>query len=95
MKTRKQKISSGMVLASFLLVLLGFPIKAVGAEEQKPDLEKGARLWKQNCIRCHNLRRPPERSDRQWEIIMAHMRLRGYLTGDEASTILEFMKATN
>ncbi len=55
----------------------------------------GARAWVQNCMRCHNVRDPQERSDREWEIIVHHMRVRANLTADEHRLILEFLKAAN
>ncbi len=55
----------------------------------------GAKLWAQNCIRCHNIRNPVSLSDRQWEIVLHHMRVRANLTADEHALILEFLKAAN
>ncbi len=55
----------------------------------------GAQLWAQNCIRCHNIRNPASLSDRQWEIVLHHMRVRAGLTADEHALILEFLKAAN
>lgn len=55
----------------------------------------GAQVWAQNCMRCHNLRRPRERSDREWEVIVHHMRVRANLTAEEHRLILGFLKAAN
>ncbi len=67
-----------------------------GAPVAVPPMRKdGARAWAQNCMRCHNVRDPQERSDREWEIIVHHMRVRGNLTADEHRLILEFLKAAN
>ncbi len=55
----------------------------------------GARLWEQNCIRCHTLRLPEERSDAEWEVIVHHMRVRANLTGQEGRAITRFLKAAN
>ncbi len=59
------------------------------------NLRAGALLWSQNCARCHNLRNPRERSDRQWDIIVHHMRVRGNLTAEEHRLILAFLQASN
>lgn len=77
-----------------LLALAAAVGSAVG-QEPKPDLKKGAQLWSQNCARCHNMRPPDERSDRGWEIVVTHMRLRANLTGQDARAILEFLKSAN
>ena len=55
----------------------------------------GARMWGQNCMRCHNLRPPRERSDREWDIIGHHMRVRANLTAREHRAIVTFLKAAN
>ena len=55
----------------------------------------GARTWVENCMRCHNLREPHERSDREWEIIVHHMRVRANLTAEEHRLILDFLKSAN
>lgn len=77
------------------LLVLSAAVWPAGGQERKPDLKKGAELWSQNCARCHNLRPPDERSDRGWEIIVAHMRLRANLTGADARAIEEFLKSGN
>lgn len=60
-----------------------------------PRRKDGARAWAQNCMRCHNARDPQERSDREWEVIVHHMRVRANLTADEHRLIVEFLKAAN
>ncbi|MCH8866902.1 MAG: cytochrome c [Proteobacteria bacterium] len=60
-----------------------------------PMRKDGARAWAQNCMRCHNIRDPQERSDREWETIVHHMRVRANLTAEEHRLILEFLKAAN
>ena len=55
----------------------------------------GALVWAQNCMRCHNLRPPRERSDREWDIIVHHMRVRAGLTADEYRLIRQFLQSAN
>lgn len=64
------------------------------AEAQVVD-PGGARLWRENCIRCHTLRLPDERSDAEWDVIVHHMRVRANLTGEEARLITRFLKSAN
>ena len=56
---------------------------------------RGAQLWTDNCIRCHNIRPPKSLSDKKWEIVMMHMRVRASLTGEEQRQILRFLQAAN
>lgn len=55
----------------------------------------GAQLWADNCMRCHNYRQPLERSDREWDTIVHHMRVRANLPAEQARLILRFLKAAN
>jgi hypothetical protein len=52
-----------------------------------------ARVWAENCGRCHNLRSPREFDYDQWEVIVHHMRIRATLTEDECRAVLKFLKA--
>ena len=54
-----------------------------------------AKLWAQNCSRCHNMRPAKTFSDAQWDVIVHHMRVRGNLTGQEARAIGAFLKEAN
>jgi cytochrome c5 len=51
-----------------------------------------AQIWSQTCNRCHNTRSPDSYSGREWAIVMTHMRVRGYLTGDDQRAILDFLQ---
>ena len=64
-------------------------------DEASLAITGGAQLWAENCIRCHNIRNPASLSDRQWEIVLHHMRVRANLTTQEHELILEFLKAAN
>ncbi|WP_246539933.1 c-type cytochrome [sulfur-oxidizing endosymbiont of Gigantopelta aegis] len=59
------------------------------------DLNNGAKVWAQVCVRCHNLREPSEFSDYEWKAIITHMRVRAGLTGKDARDILAFISASN
>ena len=59
-----------------------------------PDLNNGAKVWAQACVRCHNLRQPAELSDYDWKVSMTHMRVRAGLTGKDARDITAFIMAS-
>ena len=46
-------------------------------------------------MRCHNMRSPSTYTDAQWDVVVLHMRVRGYLTAKEARAIEEFLKASH
>lgn len=68
---------------------------AVGADEEKIDLARGASLYSDNCGRCHNPRGPSEFSDANWPLIVTHMRVIAGLPGEQARAIEAFLRASN
>lgn len=74
-----------------LTVLLAAPSSRARAD----DHARGARLYAENCGRCHNPRGPGEFSDREWPLIITHMRVIGLLPGDQARAIEAFLRASN
>ena len=78
-------------------------VKGAGAtsEEDEPAVTAtvspagGAKAWADNCMRCHNIRRPNLRSDREWAVIVHHMRVRANLTAAEHRSIVRFLQAAN
>jgi hypothetical protein len=58
-----------------------------------PNNRGNAQLWSQTCNRCHNPRSPDSYNANEWAIVMTHMRIRGYLTGQEQRAILDFLQS--
>jgi mono/diheme cytochrome c family protein len=58
-------------------------------------LSTGARVYSDNCGRCHNPRAPGEFSDRAWSVIVHHLHARGYLTAGDTVAVLVFLRASN
>ncbi len=52
-----------------------------------------AQLWSQTCNRCHNTRSPDSYSGNEWALVMTHMRIRGYLTGEDQRAIQQFLQS--
>ncbi len=65
------------------------------ADPGSPEVSRGARLYSDNCGRCHNARSPRELDDRDWPIVITHMRLTGGIPGDQARAITAFLMASN
>ena len=59
------------------------------------QIARGASAWAGNCGRCHNLRDPKEFSDKNWDVIVNHMRAIAPLPGEVARDVKAFLKATN
>lgn len=65
------------------------------AQASASPVKGRAQIWSENCMRCHNMRAPDSYSDGEWEVSMTHMRIRGYLTGQEHKAVEEFLKSAN
>ena len=73
-------------------VLLTLTLTTLQADKHyQPDIAKGAEVWADVCMRCHNLRQPADLSSRAWKYSMNHMRIRAGLTGEESQDILAFI----
>jgi mono/diheme cytochrome c family protein len=59
------------------------------------DVNRGATTWSYNCARCHEMRGPTEFRDDIWKPIVAHMRVRAGLTGQQQRDVLAFLQASN
>ena len=66
-------------------------LSAEGAKSAAPKKGK-AQIWAETCNRCHNTRSPDSYNGKEWAIVMTHMRVRGYLTGEDQRAILEFLQ---
>lgn len=97
---RRYNPSVKLLVASSLT--LAFAAVAGAAEADAPNatqdpmaFTRGAGAWADNCGRCHNIRDPRELRDDQWRAVMAHMRLRAGLTGQDTRDILSFLQGSN
>ena len=88
------KRTLGSITGAALLLLAGVLAASCTTVEPAAD-DGGARLWAENCGRCHNLRPPLERGDETWTLIAHHMRVRANLTAHEHRLIIGFLKGAN
>jgi len=82
------------IIAALLLV----SATVLAAEKKKSDpmqIARGAKAWAETCGACHNLRDPKEFSDKNWDIIVNHMRVIAPLPGAATRDIKAFLKSSN
>ncbi|NIP80580.1 MAG: cytochrome c, partial [Gemmatimonadetes bacterium] len=73
-------------LLSALALALALAPATLGAQDAAATAD-GARVWANNCTRCHNARPSQERTDAQWQTIVLHMRARANLTRADARLV--------
>jgi mono/diheme cytochrome c family protein len=56
---------------------------------------RGAVVYAANCGRCHNARAPRDLGDRDWVVVVTHMRVIAGLPGEQAREVLAFLQANN
>lgn len=84
-----------MKTRALTLTAIGAALLLLPATAKLEAQESGVELWGQTCSRCHNARPVSERTDREWAMIVSHMRARANLTKSGAQAILEFLQAAN
>ena len=94
---RSEQCFNRRCLSAFSLAAL---IQTAAASEKAdtPDpaqIGRGAKAWAETCGNCHNLRDPKEFSDKNWDVIVNHMRVVGPLPGQLAEDIKAFLKSSN
>jgi len=68
---------------------------AIGQHASDPTLiAKGARLYSENCGRCHNPRPASDYSKKEWSVVMPHMREKAHMTGQESLAVEAFLAST-
>ena len=81
--------------AVLLMLLAPSVLQARDYLEPGGDALNGAKIWANNCSRCHNMRDPQDLRDDQWITTAFHMRVRAGLTGQQTRDIMEFLQTAN
>lgn len=78
-----------------LILIISIIAMVIGLGKAISAAVSGETVYEQNCSRCHATRSPVERSDRQWKIIVNHMRVKANLTAEETKEVLKYLQASN
>lgn len=81
-------------LLSMITITIGvFSVQAQHVND--PTLiAKGAKIYSENCARCHNARPAEEYSKKEWSVVIPHMRAKAHMTGKEALAVEAFLAST-
>lgn len=85
---RFKTIISTLVTSAFLLGM----VLVAAASAQEMD---GAKVFRDNCVKCHSERSPMEKTDGEWKVVMTHMRTIAGMTAKESRAVLKFLQANN
>ena len=83
------------IALGIIFLAAGFAWATATADPQNGDPIRGGRLYSDNCGRCHNPRPPNEHTNRDWSIVMTHMRIVAGLPGQQARDVYAFLAASN
>lgn len=89
------KMNAKMIITA-ASVLMGMLLNLSVSEVQASELTiaDGAKLYNDNCARCHNPKPAESYTAAEWSVIMPHMREKAHLTGTETRAIERFIAAT-
>ena len=87
-----------MKLVKLLLPVIALTLSAfsVQAEHVSDPLlvGEGAKVYSENCGRCHNARPAEEYTKKEWSVVIPHMRAKAHMTGKEALAVEAFLAST-
>lgn len=88
MKFAKTSLGRVLIGAIVTVSLFGASVAISGEMD-------GARVFRDNCTKCHNERSPMEKTDKEWRVVVTHMRTIAQLTAKESRAVLKYLQANN
>ena len=55
----------------------------------------GAKVYRDNCGKCHSERSPMEKTDNEWRVVITQMRVIAGLSARESRAVLKFLQENN
>lgn len=80
---------------SALLLILACSAPSIAAEDAPLEMALGAKVFAENCARCHEAPEPSFRDGRAWRAVSLHMRVFAYISRDEQHQVLAFLRSQN
>jgi hypothetical protein len=82
------------IIATTMILLAALGIRAYG-EDTMQDAALGAKVFAENCSRCHEAPDPASRAGRDWRSISLHMRVISDLSREDQQKVLIFLRTFN
>jgi len=77
------------------VIALAVMVPMIWATAMSATQLDGAKVFRDNCTKCHSERSPMEKTDAEWSIVVTHMRTIAGLTAKESNAVLKFLKDNN
>lgn len=78
----------------FKAILTFFVVSLAPLSTADDAVAEGAKIFNQNCSRCHNARPAQEFHAEEWSVIVPHMREKSHMSGKEAKKLEAFLAIT-
>lgn len=85
---------SPTIIASTVILLAAMGIRAYG-EDTMQDAALGAKVFAENCSRCHEAPDPAARAGRDWRAVSLHMRVISDISRVDQQHVLIFLRTFN
>jgi len=82
-----------------LVLALALTFNLVVTEERGPTdaqlASRGAELWGEYCVLCHNARSGSEFNRLEWDTLLLHMRVRANLPAEDAEAMRVYLRSSH
>ena len=83
------------VFAAAACACLSFAAPSAVLAQDQAAFGRGAKVFGDNCARCHQAPSPTFKTDREWRTITLHMRVFSNLSHSETDAVLAFLTTSN
>jgi hypothetical protein len=90
--------TTGLLISCASMLPVPGPVDVTRASERWPhitleDLQAGRALYIANCMGCHDLHTPSEKTSAEWEEVMARMQSKANIDDKTKDSILAYLEA--
>ena len=82
------------IVKKLLLPIAALGVLCVVSLAQSGELT-GDKIFRDNCTKCHSERSAMEKTDKEWRVVVTHMRTIAQLTAKEANLVLKYLQENN
>lgn len=87
-------LKNNTAVMKMLLPIAALGVLGVASLAQSGE-QTGDKIFRDNCTKCHTERSPMEKTDKEWRVVVTHMRTIAQLTAKEANLVLKYLQENN